>query len=452
MVYNVTDVTKRRDVMINLSRSMESDCPNKESLLPAMVHHFFSDKDDLFKDKIISGCLAREEEASTMVDKGIAFPHSVIKERISPQILCCYSPTGVPWNSTGEKVSIIILLVCNEEDHLPTLSELAGIFQMPGVTDKLGKAKSAEDMSEVLLRAQSQKEKNWSKEKEIITNSLLREADRLRSNTENTKMVLFSNSLIQILSVVEQFSQKSSILVSSKSRVLNRVDLLKKHFTVIHSVQGSISYEKEILKQLWTEKILSDGDVVISLSGFEFDMMPHSISITAIPRDLYDESRVLKYKIPHNVNLEILSRAVSLASELSRQGREGKSVGTIFVVGEYESVQDYCKQLIINPFGGLEDYERSILDAGLSETIKEFSKIDGAYIVENSGKIRSGGTYLSIPPHQIRLQPGLGARHAAALGITLVAPVASVVLSESTGHIRIFWDGMEQDLFVPGDR
>jgi diadenylate cyclase len=143
---------------------------------------------------------------------------------------------------------------------------------------------------------------------------------------------------------------------------------------------------------------------------------------------------------------------VSLASELSRQGREGKPAGTIFVIGEYETVRDYCKQLIINPFGGLDDHERSILDAGLSETIKEFSKIDGAYIIENSGKIRSGGTYLSVPPHHIRLQPGLGARHAAALGITLAAPVASVVLSESTGQIRIYWDGLEQDIFTPSEK
>ncbi|MDA3956703.1 PTS sugar transporter subunit IIA [Oceanispirochaeta sp.] len=274
--------------MINISRFMESDSPDKESLLFSMVSHFFSERDKGFREKIMTGCLAREKEATTMVDKGIAFPHSVIKDKIPPRVLCCNSPEGVPWNTAGEKVSIIIMLVCNEEDHLPTLSELAGIFQMPGVSDRLGKAENAEDMTEILITAQSQKEENWSEDKEIITNSLLREADRLASRMKNARIVLFSNSLIQIMALSEQFKPQNAILVSTRSRVLNRSALLNKTFSRIYHAHGFINDEKEILKQLWSEKILLDGDIVLALSGFEFDVMPHSISIFAIPRDLYE--------------------------------------------------------------------------------------------------------------------------------------------------------------------
>lgn len=437
--------------MIDLSRAIESNIKDKESLLNEMILSFFKNESVDFRALILSECMKRETEASTMVGNGIAFPHSVIKDKVTPQVLCCYSHEGIPWNTAGDRVFIIILLVCNENDHLPTLSELASILQIPGVQDKLSKAEHADEMTQILLAAQSQKEKTQSKQKELITNALLQETKRLATEIKEARIVLFSNSLIQIMTIAEMLKGRETILVSSKSRVLDRTNLLRPSFSRIYPVQGFIKDQKDILKQLWSDKILESGDVVIALSGFEFEAMAHGISISSIPEDLYDEARVLNYRIPHNVNLEILSRVISLASELSRQGREGKPAGTIFVVGDHEHIEDYCKQLIINPFGGLQEHERSILDPGLSETIKEFSKIDGAYIIGNSGYIHSGGTYLSVPPNHIKLQPGLGARHAAALGITLVAPVASVVISESTGHIRVFWDGVEQDIFSPAE-
>ncbi len=435
--------------MIDLQRSMTSELTEKEALLEEMISYFFSDTDHSFRALALATCLKREQEASTMVDKGIAFPHAVLKEDIVPQVLCCFSPAGIAWNSAGDKVSVIILLVCNAKDHLPTLSELASTLQIPGVRDKLVEVGSAAEMTQLLLNAQAQKEKNLSGGKELITRRLLGEIKRLSQDVKHVRIVLFSNSYIQIFAITEQLKDRDLILVSNQENVLERNRLLRSSISQLYPTQSFLGNHRDILKQMWADRVLTDGDVVISLSGFEFEVMAHSIAISYIPRDLYDEARVLNYRIPHRVNLEILSRVISLASDLSRQGREGKPVGTIFVVGEYATVRDYCKQLIINPFSGLDEHERSILDAGLSETIKEFSKIDGGYIVDNAGKIHSGGTYLSIPPHSTQLQPGLGARHAAALGITLVAPVASVVVSESTGHIRVFWDGVEQDIFIP---
>ncbi|MDC7241374.1 MAG: PTS sugar transporter subunit IIA [Spirochaetales bacterium] len=436
---------------MDLGRVMESRLKEKEPLLKEIVHFYFKEEDENFRNLILTECLKRETEASTMMGKGIAFPHAVLEDRVTPRVLCCFSKQGVPWNSSGDRVRIIIMLVCNREDHLSTLSELASILQMPGVQDKLEQADHGDEVSQILLTAQGRKEKSLSGEKENITDALLKETGRLASRLPEAKIILFSNSFIQIMALTETMKGQKMILVTSKERVLERKNILAPFFSRVYSVQGFINDQKEIMKKMWSDKILETGDVAITLSGFEFDTMAHGISISSIPGDLYDEARVLNYTIPHKINLEILSRVISLASELSRQGREGKPAGTIFVVGEYEQMQDYCRQLIINPFGGLKEHERSILDPGLSETIKEFSKIDGAYIIGNSGYIHSGGTYLSVPPHRMKLQPGLGARHAAALGITLVAPVASVVISESTGHIRVFWDGVEQDIFSPDD-
>ncbi len=452
MVYNVTHVTERGmgGLMLDLTKTMESECREKEPLLAEIIDRFLQDRDKAFRSRIHRVCLNREKEASTMVGPGIAFPHAVVREDIPSAVYCCLIKEGVPWNSSGDKVQIVILLICHEENHLSTLSELASILQMPGVPDRLLNSKTAQEMGEILQAAQQKKEGRRSPEKESVTRVLLENINRLYRESPDMRLVLFSNSLEQITALGEFLTADEILLISSRPRRLDQRRKLKKRFPHIIEV-SSIKDRSSILKKLWTDRVLKEGDLVLSLWGFEFDDMAHSFSLSSVPRDLYEEARVLNYNIPHNVNLEILSRAVSLASELSRQGREGKPAGTIFVVGEYDSVKVYCRQLIINPFGGLDDHERSILDPSLSETIKEFSKIDGAYIIDNSGRILSGGTYLSIPPHPMKLEPGLGARHAAALGITMVAPVASVVISESTGHIRVFWDGAEQDMFTPSE-
>ena len=251
--------------------------------------------------------------------------------------------------------------------------------------------------------------------------------------------------------MIKQLESTRISLVTNKPDLKNRIAILGNKIESIFQVDGNLSDEKSILRELWTKEILKEGEIIISISGFEYQDIPHRISISSIPWDLYNESRILSYNIPHNINLEILRRVIYLASELAGQGREGKPVGTIFVLGDYEKVNSYCKQLIINPFGSLDKQSRSILDPSLSETIKEYSKIDGAFIIGNDGLIHSAGTYLSIPPNKEELTPGLGARHAAAMGITLVAPVVSVVISESTGNIRVFWNGVEQDKYISSD-
>jgi DNA integrity scanning protein DisA with diadenylate cyclase activity len=134
-------------------------------------------------------------------------------------------------------------------------------------------------------------------------------------------------------------------------------------------------------------------------------------------------------------------RVIEIAGELAEEGREGKPSGTIFVLGDYEQVQHHCQQMIINPFAGYPESDRNILDPSLKETIKELSKLDGAFVIRGNGVIVSAGTYLRtrVPPAE--LPSGLGARHTAAAAITVVSRAVAVVLSESTRRVSIFKSG-----------
>ena len=94
-------------------------------------------------------------------------------------------------------------------------------------------------------------------------------------------------------------------------------------------------------------------------------------------------------------------------------------VGTLFVIGDSDQVLTQSHQLVINPFHGYPENERNILDPRLEETIKEFSAIDGAFVIRGDGVILAAGAYLA-PRSKLdeKLPQGLGTRHEAAAGIT----------------------------------
>ncbi|MHC5537850.1 DNA integrity scanning protein DisA nucleotide-binding domain protein, partial [Singulisphaera rosea] len=138
----------------------------------------------------------------------------------------------------------------------------------------------------------------------------------------------------------------------------------------------------------------------------------------------------------------VFERLLSLASELGLEGREGRPVGTLFVVGDSDRVLAQSHQLVINPFHGYPENERNVLDPRLEETIKEFSSIDGAFIIRGDGVILSAGRYLA--PHaklEEALPQGLGTRHEAAAAITMTTDAVTLCVSQSTGTISIFKRG-----------
>ncbi len=138
--------------------------------------------------------------------------------------------------------------------------------------------------------------------------------------------------------------------------------------------------------------------------------------------------------IPPAVILRVLSLAIELASE----GREAHPIGVMFVIGDTRQVIRHTQQLVLNPFHGFARRLRNVLDPSLAETVKEFALLDGAFIVETDGAIRSAGTYLIPKSHVTDLPGGLGARHQAAAAITAETRAIAVTVSQSTGTVTLF--------------
>jgi diadenylate cyclase len=142
-----------------------------------------------------------------------------------------------------------------------------------------------------------------------------------------------------------------------------------------------------------------------------------------------------------SVRPEVFEGVLNLAIELANQGREGKPVGTIFTLGDHEKVLQLSRQLVMNPFHGYPEEDRNILDPDLRETIREFSAIDGAFVIRDDGVVMAAGRHLNAALEGGELPRGLGSRHVAGAGITAVTDAVAITISESDGTVRIFKQG-----------
>ena len=140
-----------------------------------------------------------------------------------------------------------------------------------------------------------------------------------------------------------------------------------------------------------------------------------------------------------------LARLLEIALHFAREGREGSSIGAIFVLGDRRTLSPHLRQLMLNPLQGHARAARSIHNPDFLETLRELAAMDGAFVVNRRGVVDSAGTYLDAPVGRGSLRPGLGARHAAALAITTVTDATAVVISASSGTISVY-DGGETAL------
>lgn len=150
-------------------------------------------------------------------------------------------------------------------------------------------------------------------------------------------------------------------------------------------------------------------------------------------RDICNEKR--------GVNLHTLEQVILLAVEIAREGREGRKIGTLFVVADSDTTLQQSRCLILDPLWCHPVEQKQISNSNMRETIKELAQLDGAFIVSDDGVVLSAARYLYTSAKDIVLPLGLGSRHMAAASITKTTEAIAVVVSESS-VVRVF-DGGE---------
>jgi diadenylate cyclase len=218
--------------------------------------------------------------------------------------------------------------------------------------------------------------------------------------------------------------------------------VFKKVLRIPDAPLGRINQIKMAIIQALSKGLVKKGDKWVCLSGIPQSKVLDNLLILEFGTEFEMIASSDLPVISEIVMPEVFDALLSLVLEISIEGKEGrKPIGTIFVLGKHEDVLKFSHPMVINPFQGYPEEERNILDPRLKETIKEFSSIDGAFILREDGVILAAGRHLDASGENIEIPLGLGSRHRAAAGITSLTDALAIVISEETGGIRIFHHG-----------
>lgn len=144
-----------------------------------------------------------------------------------------------------------------------------------------------------------------------------------------------------------------------------------------------------------------------------------------------------------------LEEIVNLAVELAREGREGRKIGTLFVIGDVDAVLEQSRPLILDPLHGHQSDLLRVERPDFRETVKELAQLDGAFVLRDDGTFVSAGRFVDVDvTAPENFLPGLGTRHAAGASVSRTTGAIAVVVSQSS-IVRVFAGGDLRAEIIP---
>ncbi len=215
-------------------------------------------------------------------------------------------------------------------------------------------------------------------------------------------------------------------------------------FDVIELTTAEASIQEQMSNALLAgvadEMFRQGTDVVALYSAFDIDRLD-SISLVQLDEHLGRLTTRDLQSIESTVPLDILKAVVDLAIDIGREGREGKPVGTMFVVGDHRKVMEQSHPTSFELTRGYRRKERNIADTRVREWLKELAQLDGAFVVASDGTVEGASRIIDTAPVELMLSHGLGSRHWAGAAISKNTNSVAIVVSESSGTVRIFQNG-----------
>ncbi|MBI5182773.1 MAG: DNA integrity scanning protein DisA nucleotide-binding domain protein [Nitrospinae bacterium] len=287
----------------------------------------------------------------------------------------------------------------------------------------------------------------YKKEAEEPLNKVIIESAGNIAARINASTILLCADMIDNFDILRDISKSQNIIFATRDEDTSKKasGIVKKVLIVPNVNLTRVGQIKIAIVMALSAGIVGRGDKLVCISGIpRFGSLDNLDNIMVL--DIGKEFEVLTSNnildITVKLKPEVFETVLNLAVELANQGREGKAVGAMFVIGDEDKVLQFSRQMIINPFKGYPEKERNVMDPDLRETIREFSVIDGAFIIREDGIVVSAGRHLNVALEKEDFPRGLGSRHIAAAGITSVTDATAIVISESTGTVRIFKNGM----------
>ena len=275
-------------------------------------------------------------------------------------------------------------------------------------------------------------------------NILISSALQLAKDAGCEKVFLFVNSeqTCKIISAVDSVQNEIVALVIPKG--LQIPDCISENQTVIHTWSGNqtrFSRIKYAFMQAVLEQVIQPDSKVLCILGPGGKDHLDTITIHDLGFSWSDEFPFDPRSLISKNFFQTVIAVIDIALDIGALGREGKSVGTSFIVGNVDQIMRSSHQAIFNPFKGYPENSREISSTEVVESIKELAQLDGSFVVSEKGIVEAAGRYLDAVSTVTKQLKGLGSRHRAAASMTMHCEAIAVVVSESTGRVTIFDEG-----------
>lgn len=438
----------RLNKYISRSRVVDLGSADLEGALVELLNLTVERFSDLNKDSLLKGLLRRESTMTTYLGLGVAMPHVRVKMGRRYILAVGRSPYGIRYDSAmdSEPVRLVIMLIADVKtrDYLQLLASLAQLLKEPDFVESLVKAPDLDTLYDRLFgglggvvatplpAAQTR-----------VNRVVLREAGKIATGSGCTGLMVFGDTFAGRFRVPKWSSSIRTILVSRNFQEGEAG--LDRFNDTIHvrsfSTQRMAQLRSAVLVGL-TRGILTFKDRLCCIGGIAGTNQFDSIMVVDVEKEFQPLLTGNADLLPVEVKPEVLERVIAVATELAVEGREGRPVGCLFVIGGSGKMSSLTKPLVLNPFYGYKEEDRNILNPFMDETIKEFSSIDGAFIIRGDGVVEAAGALIQAADYNHALPSGLGSRHAAAAAISVAADCIALVVSSSTGQVTLFRRGV----------
>ncbi len=443
----------RLDKYISRTRVADLASHDMEGALQELLDLTVERFPDLDKGALLKGLLRRETTMTTYLGQGVALPHTRAKMSRRYLLAIGRSHHGIRYDGAmeNEPVRLVIMLIAGEQtrDYLQVLAALAGALKEPTFIESLLASTDLDELHDHLLavfgRGPLQPLKKAARSG--VNRALIAAAERVARSAGCGKLMVFGDAFSGGFAAPQWPSGLKAILVT---RSLSEAEIQPGRYSEIIQVR---SFSPQRLAQLrsavlvgLTRGIISATDRICCIGGMPGSNQFDTVVVVDVRREFQPLLGGHADLLPEGVSAEVLERVIGVATELAVEGREGRPVGSLFVVGDTQKVQKLSKPLVLNPFFGYKDEDRNILNPFMDETVKEFSSVDGAFIIRGDGVVEAAGALLQPADQVPALPSGLGSRHAAAAAISTAADCIALVVSSSTGQVTLFRRGIMMTL------
>lgn len=272
---------------------------------------------------------------------------------------------------------------------------------------------------------------------ETIVKAALKIAKKLKADamlilTESGESVDFVDGVSMPVVAATANDETFNLLKSKKRDGLHAIKLMTRGMSRAAQTEDAIVASME-------KGIISDEDTVIivgsTLAAEADSIFVYKVDSKKLDFTIYD---LIKKS---GIEEEAFEAVVNIALSIGKEGREGRLIGTAFLVGDSKKVLENSTQLILNPFEGHAVEDRLITSPPIGETIKELAQLEGVFVISSGGVIEAAGRYLNMDTNKGDIPRGLGTRHVAVAAMTLASNAVGVTVSQSGGIVRIFKNG-----------